>query len=67
MAELDGSCRTPIACFAKFFGHDIQIKACIIHPDGSKKIDNNIIVAKKNAVAEIDKIVKFLKMKELIS
>lgn len=61
MAKLDGSCKTPIACFAKFFGDDIQIKACIIHPDGSKKIDNNIIVAKKNAVAEIDKIVNIFK------
>jgi len=62
MAELDGSCRTPIACFAKFFGHEIQIKSCIIHPDGSKKIDDNIMVETSDAKSEIDRIVERFKI-----
>ena len=63
MLQIDGSCQTPIGCFAKFVGSDIQIKATIIHPDGTKKIDKNIIVSKKDAFASINNIVEEFKDK----
>jgi len=61
MLDIDGSCKTPIACYAKYFGAEIQIKATIIHPDGSKKIDEALIVNKDDAVAAIDNVVEKFK------
>jgi hydroxymethylbilane synthase len=63
MSLIDGSCKTPIACYAKYIGNDIQIKATIIHPNGSKKIDKNIIVNKNRALATIENIVTEFKDK----
>jgi len=61
MLDIDGSCKTPIACYTKHIGEKVQMKASIIHPDGSRKIDETVLVPKVDAVAAIDKIVEKFK------
>jgi hydroxymethylbilane synthase len=36
LAELEGSCRTPIAAFAELVGDDLRLRALIALPDGSE-------------------------------
>lgn len=39
LAELDGSCRTPIAGLAELEGARMRFRGLIAHPDGTKRLD----------------------------
>jgi hydroxymethylbilane synthase len=36
---LDGSCRTPIAGYARLNGSDLQMRGLVLRPDGAESLD----------------------------
>ncbi|GLQ05042.1 porphobilinogen deaminase [Sneathiella chinensis] len=52
LAELDGSCRTPIAGHAVLVGEDeIELWASLLSPDGTQRFDTRGTALRKDAVA----------------
>ncbi len=53
LAELDGSCRTPIAALARFqAGGDVELRGQILRVDGSAAVQDKILVDASVAVQE---------------
>ncbi|MGB3244917.1 MAG: hydroxymethylbilane synthase [Sulfitobacter sp.] len=44
LAELDGSCETPIAGLAEFDGGSLRLRGEVLRPDGSEAIDDDMTV-----------------------
>jgi hydroxymethylbilane synthase len=52
LAELDGSCRTPIGALAKIDGTSLRLAALVIQPDGTERYEVEV----SGAIADADRI-----------